>query len=347
MARRTVGIKDVAAAAGVSVGTVSNVLNHPELVTESTRRRVRQAITALGFVPNASGRQLREGRSRTIAYVLLNASNPFFTDVAKGVEEVARAQGLALFLCNSDGDAAREADYLELLLHHRMRGLLVSPVADEAPALDLMRHHHLPVVLIDRRAGPHGCSVGVDDVEGGTLAIEHLHERGHDSIAFVGGPLTAVHVADRLQGARQAVEGSGRSADSLVVIETTALNAAEGRRAGEILVDLPAERRPTAAFCANDLLALGLLQHMTGVAIAVPGELAIIGYDDIDFASSAAIPLSSIRQPRDLLGRTAAELLLAESDADDAHEHQHVLFHPQLVVRASSADPARAGRASP
>jgi LacI family transcriptional regulator len=347
VARRTVGIKDVAAAAGVSVGTVSNVLNHPELVTESTRRRVRQAITALGFVPNASGRQLREGRSRTIAYVLLNASNPFFTDVAKGVEEVARAQGLALFLCNSDGDAAREADYLELLLHHRMRGLLVSPVADEAPALDLMRHHHLPVVLIDRRAGPHGCSVGVDDVEGGTLAIEHLHERGHDSIAFVGGPLTAVHVADRLQGARQAVEGSGRSADSLVVIETTALNAAEGRRAGEILVDLPAERRPTAAFCANDLLALGLLQHMTGVAIAVPGELAIIGYDDIDFASSAAIPLSSIRQPRDLLGRTAAELLLAESDADDAHEHQHVLFHPQLVVRASSADPARAGRASP
>jgi LacI family transcriptional regulator len=347
VARRTVGIKDVAAAAGVSVGTVSNVLNHPELVTDTTRRRVRQAITALGFVPNASGRQLREGRSRTIAYVLLNASNPFFTDVAKGVEEVARAQGLALFLCNSDGDAAREADYLELLLHHRVRGLLVSPVADEAPALDLMRHHHLPVVLIDRRAGPHGCSVGVDDVEGGTLAIEHLHEQSHDSIAFIGGPLTAVHVADRLEGARQAVEGSGRSADSLVVIETTALNAAEGRRAGETLVGLPAGRRPTAAFCANDLLALGLLQHMTGMAITVPGELAIIGYDDIDFASSAAIPLSSIRQPRDLLGRTAAELLLAESDADDAHEHQHVLFHPQLVVRASSADPARVVRASP
>jgi len=337
VARRTVGIKDVAAAAGVSVGTVSNVLNHPELVTDTTRRRVRQAITALGFVPNASGRQLREGRSRTIAYVLLNASNPFFTDVAKGVEEVARAQGLALFLCNSDGDAAREADYLELLLHHRVRGLLVSPVADEAPALDLMRHHHLPVVLIDRRAGPHGCSVGVDDVEGGTLAIDHLHEQGHDSIAFIGGPITAVHVADRLEGARQAVEGSGRSADSLVVIETTALNAAEGRRAGETLVGLPAGRRPTAAFCANDLLALGLLQHMTGMAIAVPDELAIIGYDDIDFASSAAIPLSSIRQPRDLLGRTAAELLLVESEADDTHEHQHVLFHPQLVVRASSA----------
>jgi LacI family transcriptional regulator len=339
MARRTVGIKDVAASAGVSVGTVSNVLNHPELVSDATHRRVRQAITTLGFVPDASGRQLREGRSRTIAYVLLNASNPFFTDVAKGVEEVARAQGLALFLCNSDGDTAREADYLELLLHHRVRGLLVSPVADEAPALDLMRHHHLPVVLIDRRAGPHGCSVGVDDVEGGTLAIQHLQEQGHELIAFIGGPVTAVHVADRMKGAWQATEAAGRPADSLVVIETAALNAAEGHRAGEILAGLPRTRRPTAAFCANDLLALGLLQHMTGVGVQVPGELAIIGYDDIDFACSAAVPLSSIRQPRDLLGHTAAELLLAESEADDTHEHRHVLFRPHLVVRASSSNP--------
>ena len=119
-------------------------------------------------------------------------------------------------------------------------------------------------------------------------------------------------------------------------LETAALNVAEGRRAGERIVGLPRARRPTAAFCANDLLALGLLQQMTRVGVDVPGDLAIVGYDDIDFAGAAAVPLSSVRQPRQLLGRTAAELLLAESDADEAHVHQQVLFHPELVARASS-----------
>lgn len=337
MTRKPVGIKDVAASAGVSVGTVSNVLNRPDVVAEDTRRRVQEAIDSLGFVRNESGRQLRAGQSRTLAYVMLNASNPFFADVAKGVEEVARAHGLALFMCNSDGDPAREADYLDVLLHHRVRGVLVSPVGDEAPALDLMQRHGLPVVLVDRRAGARGCSVVVDDVEGGTMAVTHLHEQGHELIAFVGGPVGIVHVADRLQGARQAMHAAKQPADALVVIETTALNVAEGRRAGGVLAALPPARRPTAAFCANDLLALGLLQQMTHLGIAVPDELAIVGYDDIEFASAAAVPLSSVRQPRDLLGRTAAELLLAESEADDGHEHREVLFHPELVIRASSA----------
>ena len=133
------------------------------------------------------------------------------------------------------------------------------------------------------------------------------------------------------------------------MLETAALNVAEGRRAGERLAGLPRARRPTAAFCANDLLALGLLQQMTAMGVDVPGELAIVGYDDIEFAGAAAVPLSSVRQPRQLLGRTAAELLLAESEADDAHVHQQVLFHPELVVRASSIGVTRgaAGAARP
>lgn len=337
MRRSSVGIKDVAASAGVSIGTVSNVLNHTERVSEATRHRVQEAIAELGFVRNESGRQLRAGQSLTIAYVMLNASNPFFTDVAKGIEEVARANGLALFICNSDGDAAREADYLDLLLNHRVRGALVSPVDDATPALDLMQRHDLPVVLVDHRAGSRGCSVRVDDVEGGMLAVTHLLEEGHQRIAFVGGPLTVAHVADRLEGARQALQAAGQSADALHLVETTGLTASEGRRAGQVIAALPRRRRPTAAFCANDVLALGLLQNMSKMGLDVPGDLAIVGYDDIEFAGMAVPPLSSIRQPRDLLGRTAAQLLLAEADADDAHAHQELLFHPELVARASSA----------
>ena len=337
MRRSTAGIKDVATTAGVSIGTVSNVLNHPERVSGPTLRRVQEAIAALGFVRNESGRQLRAGQSLTIAYVMLNASNPFFTDVARGIEEVAQANGLALFICNSVGDATREADYLELLAHHRVRGALVSPVTEADPAIELMERHGLPVVLVDHRSEGRCCSVRVDDVEGGTLAVSHLVEEGYERIAFVGGPLTVAHVADRLDGARLAVEAAELPEDTLAVVETTDLSAAEGRRAGQVVASLPRHRRPTAVFCANDVLALGLLQEMHRMGLDVPADLAIVGYDDIEFAGVAATALSSVRQPRDLLGRTAAQLLLAESDADDSHVHQELLFHPELVVRASSA----------
>ena len=336
MRRATIGIKDVAARAGVSVGTVSNVLNRPQMVAEETRNRVLRAINELGFVRNEPGRQLRAGQSRTIAYVMLDAANPFFTDVAKGIEEVARAEGVALFICSSDSDSAREADYLERLLEQRVRGVLITPVDQDMSQLDVLLRQGIPAVLVDRAAGADWCSVGVDDIEGGALAVTHLCEQGHQRIAFVGGPMTTVQVADRLRGARTAAEASGRPADSLLVLETAALNVAEGRRAGERIVGLPRARRPTAAFCANDLLALGLLQQMTRMGVDVPRELAIVGYDDIEFAGAAAVPLSSVRQPRQLLGRTAAELLFAESVADEAHVHQQVLFHPELVARASS-----------
>ena len=335
--RGTTGVKDVAARAGVSVGTVSNVLNRPHLVSAATRSKVLDAIAELGFVRNESGRQLRAGRSRTIAYLVLDASNPFFTDVAKGIEETARVNGIAVYLCNSDGDATREADYLELLVEQRVRGILITPVGQDTTPLDAVSRQGIPLVLVDRQPGASWCSVGVDDVEGGELAVTHLVEQGHVRIAFVGGPMTTVQVADRLRGAQQALRAAGLADSSLAVFETAALNVAEGRRAGERLIGLPRARRSTAAFCANDLVALGLLQQMTRLGVDVPGELAIVGYDDIVFAGAAAVPLSSVRQPRHLLGRTAAELLLAESESDEAHVHQQVLFRPELVVRSSSA----------
>ena len=336
MREGSTGIKQVAAHAGVSVGTVSNVLNRPGMVSEPTRRKVLRAIEELGFVRNESGRQLRAGHSRTVAYVVLDASNPFFTDVAKGIEQVARAAGVALYICNSDGDPAREADYLDLLLEQRVRGILITPVTQETSQLAVHARRGMPVVLVDRSPDAAWCSVGVDDVEGGELAVTHLCEQGHQRIAFVGGPMHTVQVADRLEGSRRALASLGRPPESLSVIETTTLNVAEGRRAGERLSGLPRARRPTAAFCANDLVALGLLQQMTLMGVDVPGELAIVGYDDIEFAGAAAVPLSSVRQPRELLGRTAADLLLAESAAGTDHVHQQVVFRPELVVRASS-----------
>jgi LacI family transcriptional regulator len=340
----TKSIRDVAAEAGVSVGTVSNVLNRPELVAPATRARVEQAIAALGFVRNESARQLRAGRSRTLGLLVLDVSNPFFTDVARGVEDAAAAAGLAVILCNSDEKEERERSYLDLLEEHRVHGILITPVKGVSERLRQMQLRGTPVVLLDRWASTRNhCSVSVNDVYGGELAVTHLVERGHRRIAFVGGPFSIKQVHDRHDGARRALLAAGLPASGLTAVETPALNFSSGLAAGARIAEMAPGQRPTAAFCANDLLALGLLQEMTRRQLRVPGDLAIVGYDDIDFAAAAAVPLSSVRQPRDQLGRAAAELLIEEAAEGTRHGHRQIVFEPQLVVRDSSDHGVPAG----
>jgi LacI family transcriptional regulator len=326
----TTGIKEVARRAGVSIGTVSNVLNRPELVASSTRQRVLDAITELGYVRNDSARQLRAGHSRQIALVVLDVTNPFFTDVVRGAESAAEEHGVMVVVCNSGEDAGREHRHLDLLEEQRVRGVLITPV-DESPnsRLELLIQRGTPVVLVDRGSGRHSrCSVAVDDLLGGRLAGEHLLEQGHQRITFVGGPLSITQVRDRHAGVSEAVAGKAE----LSVVSTPNLTVAAGRAAA-------AEIDATAVFCANDLVALGVLQGLTQRGIRVPQDVAIVGYDDIEFAAAAAVPLSSVRQPREQLGRTATALLLEEIEDDGRHEHRHVVFQPELIVRESSGRP--------
>ncbi len=217
-----------------------------------------------------------------------------------------------------------------------MQGILVTPVDAQSPALDDVRRNGTPVVIVDRtRTDDTFCSVAVDDELGGRLAVEHLVEQGHTRVAFIGGPDTIGQVRDRLEGARKAWADAGLPPEQLVVVPTAALTVVEGRSAGERVMGLGRSRRPTAAFCANDLLALGLLQQLSTSGLSVPGDLAIVGYDDIEYASAAAVPLTSVRQPRQELGRRAAELVLDEAE-DPEHVHQQVVFTPELVARRST-----------
>ncbi|HEY7222635.1 MAG TPA: LacI family DNA-binding transcriptional regulator [Micromonosporaceae bacterium] len=338
---RLPSIKDVAAAARVSIGTVSNVMNRPELVSPATRYRVEQTMSDLGFVRNESARQLRAGTSRTLAYVMLDASNPFFTDVARGIEETADEKDLSLFLCNSDSRSAREYLHLARLEQQRVQGILITPVDAESPALRQIARRGTPLVVVDRtRAEADLCSVSVDDTQGGRLAVEHLVDLGHTRVAVVGGPLSIGQVRDRLDGARQAWREANRPQDALIHLPTEALTVAEGASAGQRLVGMAARRRPTAVFCANDLLALGLLRTSLAAGLRVPDDLAIVGYDDIDFAAAAAIPITSVRQPRLELGRTAARLVIDEATSA-RHRHQQMIFVPDLVARASTLSATR------
>jgi len=329
-------LRDVALRAGVSVGTVSNVFNHPEKVSTAVITRVQAAIDELGFIRNDAARQLRAGRSRTIGLVVLDVRNPFFTDVARGAEDEAADAGLTVILGNSDENTDRESAYLDLFEEQRVHGVLISPYGDITGRLDRLRQRGIPAVLVDRSSGdPSFSSVSVDDHAGGRLAVEHLVNRGRHRIAFIGGPMQLSQVTDRLAGARMAVAAHPHA--SLETIETDALSVLAGRRAGIAIAARAPEDRPDAVFAANDLVAMGVLQAllMQGSTVSVPGEIALIGYDDIDFASAAVVPLSSIRQPSALIGRTAVELLLAQAADPDVAPRQ-VVFEPQLVVREST-----------
>ncbi|RAO32643.1 Catabolite control protein [Micromonospora noduli] len=338
----TVSIRDVALRAGVSVGTVSNVLNGRTSVAAATRRRVLDAITGLGYIRNDSARQLRAGRSRTVAMVALDLSNPFFTDVMHGAELAAEDGGVNVMILNSAEDSLRERRHLDILSQQRVLGVLITPV-DEAhnAELDQLVERGIPVVLVDRTSSnSHRCSVAVDDVLGGHLAGEHLRQQGHHRVAFAGGPFSLRQVADRHAGLTAALGDDPKPR----LVTTPNLSVAAGRSAGRQIIDLTTDERPTAVFCANDLIALGVLQEMTAQGLRVPHDVAIIGYDDIEFAAAAAVPLSSIRQPREQLGRAATQLLLEEVNEPDTHEHRHVVFRPELVIRESSSPAAPTSR---
>jgi LacI family transcriptional regulator len=338
-----VSVRDVALRAGVSVGTVSNVMNRPDKVSPATIESVQRAIAELGFVRNDAARQLRAGRSRAVGLVILDIGNPFFADLARGAEDQAALAGFSIILGNSDEKADREATYLDLFEEQRMRGVLISPLGDITARLRRLRDRGIPAVLVDRTTPDETfSSVSVDDVAGGKQAVDHLIELGRRRIAFVGGPAEIRQVSDRLEGARRAV--AARDGVSLEIIETAALTVGEGHGVGERIVSRASVDRPDAIFAANDLIAVGLLQalYMQG-AVVVPDEIALIGYDDIGFASSSVVPLSSIRQPSALIGATAVDILLAEAD-DPGREAVQVVFQPELVVRESTrALPASGG----
>ncbi|AQA04316.1 LacI family transcriptional regulator [Mycobacterium sp. MS1601] len=330
-------MREVAAAASVSIGTVSNVLNAPDKVAPATVARVQAAIDELGFVRNDVARQLRAGRSRSVGLVVLDVGNPFFTDIARAAENRAGELDLTILLGTSDDDPRRERAYIDTFDEQRVFGLLVSPIGDDLTRLTALQRRGTPVVLVDRDgSGTTFDSVAVDDIAGARMAVAHLGEIGRRRITFVGGPAELRQVRDRRSGAQQAVDAIPGA--RLEVIDTPALTVLAGRAVGELLRDRPAGQRPDAVFCANDLLAIGVLQALTlSGGVRVPEDIALIGYDDIDFASSAVVPLSSIRQPTARIGATAVDLMINAAENSTTHRPEHVVFQPQLVIRGSTA----------
>ncbi len=330
IATRPARIQDVAEAAGVSVSTVSNVFNRPDRVKPETAARVRMIVADLDYVPHTGAAGLRSGRASTLGLVLPDVANSFYSRIARGAAEAAYEHGFSLTLCDSGDDPEREQRYLSMLVEQRAVGVVVVPLTADPGRLAQLRRRGIPLVLADRSSqAEDGCSVSVDDVAGGLLAVRHLLSGDARDVLVVNGRLDIRQCADRYQGARQAVRA--RRGSRLRQITVEQMTVASGADIARALAEVP-----DAVFCANDFLAVGLCRGFAERGVRVPEDVRVVGYGDLDAASFAAIPLTTIRQPVEDLGRAAVDMLLDEVEARGEHVHESRVFTPHLRHRATA-----------
>lgn len=333
-ARPQPSMSDVAAHAGVSIGTVSNTLNNPERVREATRRNVLASIAELGFVRNDAARSLAAGSSTSVGLVLADLGNSFFVDIARGAERVMRRRGMDVLIVNSDVEPAREVHNLELLDRSRMAGIILAPLDTKLVQSNPLPSRSTPTVLVNYASPALTYSgVTVDERHGGAMATSHLLSLGRRRLLFVGGPLFLTAVAERWEGAQQAVAGIDGS--TLELIETRGVNIRHGRDVAKRILEL-GPGRYDGIIAASDLVAIGLVQVLNEVpGFSVPHDIAITGYDNNHFASESAIPISTVSQPGEEMGSVAAELLL-DQIANPAAPTRTVTLEPRLIPRTST-----------
>jgi DNA-binding LacI/PurR family transcriptional regulator len=328
-------IRDVAREAAVSVSTVSAVLNGTAPASADTRRRLHAAVAELGYEPDANARNLKRQRAGAVGLIVPDILNPFFALVAAGVEEEARERDYVLVLCSTDFEAEREAQYARLLRGRRLDGVVHLSGTGLPPTALVELARAEPVVVVDERIpGLDLPFVGSDNRRGARLAAELALARGHRRIAIVAGPPGLWTAEQRLAGYREALAGAGLDPDTMpVAVGDYRLES--GRAAAARLL---AAERPTAFLVANDLMAIGCLQQCLEAGLSVPGEVGIVGYDDVPLASLVTPRLTTIRQPAREMGRVAARILL---DRIEGRPVEPATDLPaELVVRESLGEAA-------
>jgi LacI family transcriptional regulator len=329
-------MEDVAKRAGVSLGTVSNVLNKPHMVSEKTRLKVREAIRELGFVPDRRARALAAGTSNTIGFVVIDLSNSFFLDMARGAEREAQKAGLTVLLADSDMQVEKERVYMELFDEERVAGILLAPLPSTADDVMTSGRWRRDVVLLNSPAQCGRCSVTVDNEVGGYRAARHLIDKGRRRLLFAGGPDSLAPVHDRRRGVERAVAETNGAVE-LTFLRSAELQASNGRELGHRVAGLPVAERPDGIVAAADLLALGMIQAiLSATELRFPDDISLIGYDNNRAAWDSVVPITTMAQPGTEMGHVATRLLVEELRSPGSHEHQHVVLEPTLLVRDSS-----------
>ena len=327
----SVTVRDVARLAGVSAMTVSRVINREPRVSETTRRRVEGAIAELGYVPR------RVTRRKTVGVVVPDIANPFFTLIVRGAEDVAWSNGRHVILCNSHGDLERERDHLHDLLAFGVEGVLIAPVSDRsAPQLRALRRHQLPFVLVDRSVrGLDTDLVQGDSIAGARALVDHLIGLGHHRVAIVAEPTDVSTARDRIQGYREALKAAGIDVRLELIAASGAIDPQSAREATLQFLDLPAP--PTAIFAVNNVAAVGVAEAIRERGLAIPGDLALVCFDDLGAASRIDPFLTVLAQPAETFGTIGVQLLLDRVIGRGDERERTVILPGQLVVRTSSA----------
>lgn len=336
-------LHQVAERADVSVSTVSRVLNVPEKVSAETRVRVERAIEELGYRPSRVARRLRvrRGRAHIVGLIIPDIQNPFYSDIVRGVEDVAYDRDYAVILCNSDESPEREEFYLNVLVSESADGVILPPILGDEKTTARLSGLPLPVVCLDRRLGRLAVdTVVVDNRQGALDATAHLIALGHCRIALLDGPASLSSFRERREGYLAALQQHGLPVDERL-IATGQPRQEEGRRmAQELLAVDPA---PTAVFAASNLITLGALEAIRDRGLDVPRQVAVVGFDDAPWAGLLACPLTTVSQPSYEMGRRAAQLMFDRLD-EPARSPTLVVLAPSLVVRSSCG--ARMSRTS-
>jgi LacI family repressor for deo operon, udp, cdd, tsx, nupC, and nupG len=338
MKRPTIG--DVARLAGVSTATVSRALHSPEVVSEAARNAVLEAVRNTGYTQNTAAQSLRQRRAKAVLVLVPDIGNTFFSEILAGIERVASAAGQTILIGDTANDVEREEDFLRYLRNGRADGVLLLN-GRLPPSIVAGLEEDIgpppPMVTIsealDRQVVPH---VGIDNVAAAEMAVRHLLDLGHRRIAHLCGPAGNILTRQRLAGYRRAMAAAGVAEADHTLLSGDFTAESGGRAALQLLA---MAERPSAIFCSNDEMAMGLISVLHGRGIAVPGDLSVVGFDDIVFAKTYIPALTTIHQPRLAIGERAMQILLGMLDGTSGRDPRTSLLEARLVVRASTAAP--------
>lgn len=326
-------IKDVAALAGISYTTVSHVLNKTRPVSEQVRLKVEAAISELDYVPSAVARSLKARSTATIGLLVPSSVNPYFAELARGIEDACERNGYCVILCNSDDNPQKQRNYLRVLLEKRIDGLVVASVGEDADLLQSLAGVRTPMVIVDRELeGVDADMVRIDHELGAYLATFHLLELGHRDIAYIGGPAQTGVTQLRLSGFRRAMAQAQAPVEAGRVLHCD-FTSPGGHAAATQLLD---GERPTAIFAGNDMIGVGVLRAAAERNINVPGELSVIGFDDIELSRYVYPPLTTVGQSIRELGESAAALLLSRIITQGRDAPCQRIVAPRIVLREST-----------
>jgi DNA-binding LacI/PurR family transcriptional regulator len=330
-------IRDVAIHAGVSIATASRAFSKPEAVRDALRARVLESARVLMYQPSRAARALRAGTSRTVGVIIPDLQNPFFTAVVRGVDMVIKEAGYSLLLGNSDEDPAREEELLASLRAEGVAGIVIVPIdAGKSTYQDLLEPSR-PIVATDRLpARLKADCVTVDNASGARLAVDHLLALGHKRIALLNGPSKHSTAVDRERGYLEALRDGGVKPQPELIYRGDFSDPAGYAGMRELMQVRP---RPTAVFVANNMMTLGALRALHEMQVRIPGDVALVSFDDMPWATSLNPPLTAVAQPDLEIGRSAAELLVARI-ADPQRAVRHIVLDSTLIVRASCGTPA-------